>query len=263
MSLYYEAEHLSAAKNKVSWFKNPQNLKNLIILGCCLLLPCLVSFYVVKGFNNQNVKQLAENEKKSLMITLSQKTKELELAEKSSNSFPFISESLPHDYKIKYLKELTHRNVRLEDWNVESNVKVNTSNESSESYDFTEAKSNITTTTRKKSIEELFNQAVSETGGSTRVSAPPKNNSTPQEQVKSLWELPSNIRRIVPSFVYSAHNYSSDTYKRSIVINGKTLREGGEIGKLQVKTITPNYTIFVIGGNEFSQRALDDYQAQP
>lgn len=48
--------------------------------------------------------------------------------------------------------------------------------------------------------------------------------------VRSLTELPSDVRASLPAMTYSFHVFSANPERRSIIINERRLREGDEIG---------------------------------
>lgn len=61
-----------------------------------------------------------------------------------------------------------------------------------------------------------------------------------QTQVVTMAELPAGIRSSMPSLSFSFHVYASDPARRTIIINGRRLREGQTLNKeIRLINITP------------------------
>ncbi len=61
-----------------------------------------------------------------------------------------------------------------------------------------------------------------------------------QTQVVTMAELPAGIRSSMPSLSFSFHVYASDPARRTIIINGRRLREGQSLNKeIRLINITP------------------------
>lgn len=60
-------------------------------------------------------------------------------------------------------------------------------------------------------------------------------------RVYSLAELPGDIRASMPSLAFSFHVYASDPSRRTIIINGRRLREGQALNDaMRLRRITPD-----------------------
>lgn len=266
MSLYYEAENLGPNSGKTSKGSS-QKIKTLATYIACLLIPAIISLVVTISSGNREVKALAVTEKARLMQIIKQKTLALEAQANDKMVYPFVGESQVHKYKIKYVSQIGgsfRTKQMLEDSSSVATepkgLEVSTNDYASNPENFSKGQE-TTPNVRHKSVEELFNQAVKDTGGRPAKIITAKENKPPKTEL-SVWDLLPQIKRQVPSFVYSSHNFSSDPYKRSIVLNGKTMREGGELGALRVVKITRDGVVFSVGGVEFTHKQLVDYQGK-
>lgn len=76
-------------------------------------------------------------------------------------------------------------------------------------------------------------------------------------------ELPEQIRKQLPKIAFEGHVYSSSVARRSVMINGKKMREGESVGPgLLVKEITPLGAEFEYQGYRFKLNALQDWSYQ-
>jgi general secretion pathway protein B len=79
-------------------------------------------------------------------------------------------------------------------------------------------------------------------------------------KVVPISELPDEILRKLPSLTFSGHVYSSVVAKRSIVINGKKMREGDSVNAdLLLHAVTPSGAVFNYKGVQFKLSALQDW----
>jgi general secretion pathway protein B len=62
----------------------------------------------------------------------------------------------------------------------------------------------------------------------------------------------------VPKFSYNGHNYSTDSRKRSVILDGKLIKEGKSYKGIDIVEIKQNYVIMRYNGQSFSQRAMED-----
>lgn len=61
----------------------------------------------------------------------------------------------------------------------------------------------------------------------------------PRHLIKELWELPADYQSTVPDLKFSFHVYSRNPDKRTIIINGRRLREGQMItSQMRLRVIT-------------------------
>lgn len=76
-------------------------------------------------------------------------------------------------------------------------------------------------------------------------------------------EVPESIRRQIPSISFAGHVYSSVSNRRSVMINGKKMREGDAVtAELVLKEITPTGAEFTFQGYRFKLGALQDWSFQ-
>lgn len=76
-------------------------------------------------------------------------------------------------------------------------------------------------------------------------------------------ELPTEIRRQVPSMVFSAHVYSSNPIQRSLVINNRFMEEGDAFSHdLILSEITRSGAIFAFRGYRFHSSVLSGWSSQ-
>lgn len=76
-----------------------------------------------------------------------------------------------------------------------------------------------------------------------------------------LSALPPALKQQVPPLTYGAHNYSSDPAKRAVVLNGREVREGGEIAPgVILVAIAQDDIILQVGGQHASLKALQDWR---
>ena len=74
----------------------------------------------------------------------------------------------------------------------------------------------------------------------------------PRHQIKELWELPADFQQSVPEMEFSFHFFSKKDGKSSVVINGRSLREGQMIAsKTKLRLITTTGVIIFHGGRFF------------
>lgn len=61
----------------------------------------------------------------------------------------------------------------------------------------------------------------------------------PRHLIKELWELPADYQSTIPNMEFSFHVFSKNPAKRTIIINGRRLREGQMIASnLKLRVIT-------------------------
>lgn len=119
--------------------------------------------------------------------------------------------------------------------------------------------------TKKLSVQDLFYEAVESTGGIDSFQpeagrSPKARDKKMSQEAMPLGSLPDSIKSQVPSFVYNAHNYSTDSARRSVTLNGVSVKEGGRFRNLDVVKIGEDYVVFRVQGQSFSWKAMDDYR---
>lgn len=63
---------------------------------------------------------------------------------------------------------------------------------------------------------------------------------TENKRIHTMAELPAAVRSAMPSLAFSFHVYASDPSRRTIIINGRRLREGQSLNKdIRLLNITP------------------------
>lgn len=79
-------------------------------------------------------------------------------------------------------------------------------------------------------------------------------------QVVPIAALPPALRQQIPRLAYGAHLYSSNPAKRSVVINGREIREGNEVAPgVMLQAIAQNYIVLGLAGQSVSLKALQDW----
>jgi len=102
-------------------------------------------------------------------------------------------------------------------------------------------------------------QPVEKTKSSTTETVAPAENQP--TKILAFYELPESIKQDLPSFVISAHVYSSNPTQRSIVINNSFLEEGEYVlDGLILYEITPDGAIFNYQGTLFSYGVVSGWQ---
>lgn len=80
------------------------------------------------------------------------------------------------------------------------------------------------------------------------------------EQAVAIAQLPASIRKSLPAITFTGHVYSNTPKRRSVVLNGKKLREGNSLnGELVLIAITPEGAILSYQGRLFKMQALQDW----
>jgi general secretion pathway protein B len=84
-----------------------------------------------------------------------------------------------------------------------------------------------------------------------------------EESAMLVSELPDNVRKQIPSIAFEGHVYSSTVERRSVMINGKKMRQGDAVSAdLMLKEITPLGAEFEYQGYRFKLNALQDWSYQ-
>ena len=74
----------------------------------------------------------------------------------------------------------------------------------------------------------------------------------PRNEIKELWQLPADFQSTVPALEFSFHVYSREPLKRTIIINGRRVREGQWVSSgLALKAITESGVIMQYRGRVF------------
>jgi len=61
----------------------------------------------------------------------------------------------------------------------------------------------------------------------------------PGDQIKELWQLPADFQSKIPELKFSFHVFSESPEKRTIIINGRRMREGQMVtSKIKLRLIT-------------------------
>lgn len=90
--------------------------------------------------------------------------------------------------------------------------------------------------------------------------------SSTQESIKEniqtmlISELPDNVRQSIPNIEFAGHVYSTSAERRSVMINGRKMREGDAVNAdLFLHAITPEGAEFDYQGYRFKLNALQDW----
>ena len=82
-------------------------------------------------------------------------------------------------------------------------------------------------------------------------------------QVMLISELPDNIRQNIPNIEFSGHVYSSTAERRSVMLNGRKMREGDAVSaNMFLHAITPEGAEFDYQGYRFKLNALQDWSSR-
>lgn len=75
-----------------------------------------------------------------------------------------------------------------------------------------------------------------------------------------LIDLSQQTKNEIPTIMYQRHDYAGDSSRSSVVLNGKTLRAGGNAAPgVTVDEILPDSVILSYGGTQFRLRALNSW----
>lgn len=95
------------------------------------------------------------------------------------------------------------------------------------------------------------------------VMSPPLEQATAIEQhtkAISLHDIPQNVRQHIPAMEFSAHIYSTNASRRSLMINGRFMEEGDSItNDLVLSEITSDGAIFNFQGYRFKASVLSGW----
>jgi general secretion pathway protein B len=82
-------------------------------------------------------------------------------------------------------------------------------------------------------------------------------------QAVMISELPDSIRQSIPSIEFAGHVYSSTVERRSVMLNGRKMREGDAVSAdLFLHAITPDGAEFDYQGYRFKLNALQDWSSR-
>ena len=74
----------------------------------------------------------------------------------------------------------------------------------------------------------------------------------PRHEIREFWELPADYQARVPEMDFSFHVYSREPHKRTIIINGRQVREGQMVASgLKLRMITETGVILYFEGRFF------------
>ena len=80
------------------------------------------------------------------------------------------------------------------------------------------------------------------------------------ERIYEIAELPDDVKRELPAISFAGHVYSSTKSQRSVMLNGKKMREGQEVSKgLMLEEITLEGVVLRAQGYRFKLGALQDW----
>lgn len=103
------------------------------------------------------------------------------------------------------------------------------------------------------------------TGNTQQAEDEPLSTSQAVEEVEPavlIAELPASVRQKIPNIEFAGHVYSNSVERRSVMINGKKMREGDVVGSgLILQTITPEGAEFEYEGYRFKLNALQDWSS--
>ena len=181
-----------------------------------------------------------------------------ETAASENADYPFIGKPHIHNFNIRYNED---------EFSVSSGDprKTDARTENRGGFDSDDYDDPAAVETKKLSVQDLFYEAVESTGGMDSFQpeagrSPKARDKKMSQEAMPLGSLPDSIKSQVPSFVYNAHNYSTDSARRSVTLNGVSVKEGGRFRNLDVVKIGEDYVVFRVQGQSFSWKAMDDYR---
>lgn len=84
-----------------------------------------------------------------------------------------------------------------------------------------------------------------------------------EDKIYDIAELPESVKRDLPAISFAGHVYSSTVSQRSVMMNGKKMREGEEVSKgLMLEQITLDGVVLRSQGYRFKLGALQDWSFQ-
>jgi general secretion pathway protein B len=130
--------------------------------------------------------------------------------------------------------------------------------------DATDASSPRTRPDTGLTLQQRLMQAVQDTqAGGSSAASPASSGDTASgvgTAATAVTDLPPRIAQQIPPLRYGAHVYSSQPSKRVININDHNYHEGDEVAPgITLLEIQPRASIFRVGGQSFSVKALTDW----
>lgn len=104
--------------------------------------------------------------------------------------------------------------------------------------------------------------AAKTTTGEVKSSAAAKQKAAVQQapDIVDITGLPLDLRKRLPEITFSGHVYSSVPARRSVIINGKQMREGEFVNaELKLEKITSRGAVFSLAGTWFRLGAMQDW----
>jgi hypothetical protein len=81
-----------------------------------------------------------------------------------------------------------------------------------------------------------------------------------EEYIQPVTELAQSLQRKIPKLSYAGHVFSDNPARRSVLINGRKLREGHVVdGDLVLEEIRLGYSVFSFQGQRFRIDMLRDW----
>jgi general secretion pathway protein B len=88
--------------------------------------------------------------------------------------------------------------------------------------------------------------------GARPVPAPLPPASAPEPRLRSLAELPEELRRSVPALAFGGSVYSETAAQRMVIFNGQVLREGDAVSdEVLLEQIRPQSAVMRLRGQRF------------
>lgn len=86
-----------------------------------------------------------------------------------------------------------------------------------------------------------------------------KNARLAEHSAPFLATLSQQTKDAIPTLLYQRHDYASNEKTSSVLINGKTLRQGGSASGVRVEEILPDSVVLSYQGKQFRLRALSSW----
>ncbi len=286
MSLYLDADSVKESERGRKFFPKRMATGVWMWRGVTIVssvIAFIVAYYLAGHAGNSQYDLAYEKQKSAIVDKLNSDLENIQkdLEKNATERYPFIGNSKIHNSELKFVddsQDYENSNANVEviqtepeitpdsiEYKEPEPIRVTEKPVQTSSTEKRQTSSNKPKVeTRKQSVEELFNEAVKDTGGLSDFAPEPGRSQTARareqrREAVSVYELPNNIRRDIPAFVYNAHNYSTDPSRRSVTLNGISVKEGGRFRNLEVLSISEGFVVMRVDGQSFSVKAIDDY----
>ena len=125
---------------------------------------------------------------------------------------------------------------------------------------FNNGVSNQNTASKNSASSAVFSATANNQSDQIRTDYQADDTLPPNYLIKELWELPADFQSTVPSMEFSFHVFSHTPEKRTIIINGRRVREGHMVASgLKLRVITETGIILYFRGRFFSVDVIEKW----